>query len=294
MFLLKGPAMAKRPATVKKDDAMQGLCRYIAARCDETLLLRDLAARAGLSPFHLQRRFKAEIGVSPREYQESCRLKTLKSGLQNKSSVTEAIYDAGFSSSSRVYSRSDTRLGMTPRQYRLGGKTLQISYADATTPLGRLMIGATDRGICFIQFGADADSLYKFLQEEFPAAILTPMDGRAKGQFSLWIENLSDYLNGQSTLINLPLDIRGTAFQMKVWKYLQKIPAGSTRSYAEVAKGIGHPSAARAVACACATNRIAIAVPCHRVIRGDGAMSGYRWNPERKRRLLDIEKGKRP
>ena len=286
--------MAKRSAILKKDDAMQDLCRYIAAHCDEALLLRDLAARAGLSPFHLQRKFKAMIGVTPREYQESCRLKTLKSGLQSKCSVTEAIYDAGFNSSSRVYSRSDTRLGMTPRQYRLGGKTLQISYADAMTPLGCLMIGATDRGICFIQFGASASDLYESLQGEFPAALLTPMAGDAQQQFSLWRKNLSDYLKGQAALMNLPLDIRGTSFQIKVWKYLQKIPAGSTRSYAEVAKGIGRPAAARAVARACASNRIAIAVPCHRVIRGDGKMSGYRWNPERKRRLLDIEKGKTP
>lgn len=284
--------MAKSSAILNKDDAMQDLCRFIAAHCDEALPLRDLAARAGLSPFHLQRKFKAEIGVSPREYQESCRLKTLKSGLQKKSSVTEAIYDAGFNSSSRVYSRSDIRLGMTPRQYRLGGKALQISYADAMTPLGRLMIGATDRGICFIQFGATADVLYESLQGEFPAAALAPMAGDAQQQFSLWMKNLSDYLKGQSALMNLPLDIRGTAFQMKVWKYLQKIPAGSTRSYAEVAKGIGQPAAARAVARACASNRIAIAVPCHRVIRGDGKMSGYRWNPERKRKLLEIEKWK--
>jgi AraC family transcriptional regulator, regulatory protein of adaptative response / methylated-DNA-[protein]-cysteine methyltransferase len=286
--------MARRPAMLKKDDTMQQLCRYIAAHCEETLPLRDLAARASLSPFHLQRKFKATIGVTPREYQESCRLKALKSGLQEKSSVTRAIYDAGFNSSSRVYSRSDTRLGMTPRQYRLGGKALQISYADAMTPLGRLMIGATDRGICFIQFGMDADNLYGSLQEEFPAATLTPMDDSAKHQFSLWMENLSEYLKGEAALMNLPLDIRGTAFQMKVWKYLQKIPAGATRSYAEVARGIGHPAAARAVARACASNRIAIAVPCHRVIRGDGKMSGYRWSPERKRKLLDIEKGKKP
>ena len=286
--------MAKRPAILKNDDAMQDLCRYIAAHCDEALPLSTLAARAGLSPFHLQRKFKATIGVTPREYQESCRLKTLKSGLQKKSSVTEAIYDAGFNSSSRVYSRSDTRLGMTPRQYRLGGKALQISYADAMTPLGRVMIGATDRGICFIQFGTAPGDLYKSLAQEFPAACLTPMDAASKAQFDTWMKNLSDYLQGQSDLMDLPLDIRGTAFQMKVWKYLQKIPAGSTRSYMEVAKAIGKPAAARAVARACAANKIAVAIPCHRVIRGDGKMSGYRWNPERKRRLLEIEKGKEP
>ena len=282
--------MAKSRPTAGQDDAMQDICRYIAAHCDETMSLGDLAARAGLSPFHFQRKFKSLIGVSPREYQESCRLKALKSGLQNKSSVTEAIYDAGFNSSSRVYARTDTRLGMTPRQYRLGGSALSISYADGMTPLGRLMIGATDRGICFIQFGDDADKLYADLQKEFPAAALAPMEKNARGQFDAWMESLSDFLKGDAALAKLPLDIRGTAFQMKVWKYLQKIPAGATQSYTEVAKAIGQPKAARAVARACASNRIAIAIPCHRVIRNDGTVSGYRWNPERKKKILALEK----
>ena len=281
--------MTKSRASAPEKDAMQDICRYIAAHGDERLSLNDLAARAGLSPFHFQRRFKAVIGVTPKEYQESCRLKALKSSLQNKTSVTEAIYDAGFNSSSRVYARTDTRLGMTPRQYRLGGQALRISYADAETPMGRLMIGATDRGICFIQFGAGAKELYTELEKEFPAASLTPMDKAAKEQFSAWMKSLCAYLGGQAELMKLPLDIRGTAFQMKVWKYLQRIPGGVTKSYAEVAKSIGQPTAARAVARACAANRIAIAIPCHRVIRNDGTVSGYRWNPERKKKLLALE-----
>jgi AraC family transcriptional regulator of adaptative response/methylated-DNA-[protein]-cysteine methyltransferase len=279
--------MAKR--ATKPDLIMQDLCRYIAAHCDEALSLDMLAARVQLSPFHLQRRFKAAIGVSPKQYQDSCRVKALKQGLKNDESVTRAIYDAGFNSSSRVYGGVD--LGMTPRQYQKGGNALSISYAEAMTPLGRLMIGATDRGICFIQFGEDEGKLLAGLQQEFPAAQLRPMEKAAKATFDAWMKNLCAFLKGDGALQNLPLDIRGTAFQMKVWKYLQKIPAGTTRSYTDVAKAIGQPKAARAVASACAANRIAIVIPCHRVIRGDGSMSGYRWNPERKRRLLAIEKG---
>jgi AraC family transcriptional regulator of adaptative response/methylated-DNA-[protein]-cysteine methyltransferase len=270
---------------------MEALCRHIAAHADEALPLRALAALAGLSSFHLQRRFKADIGVSPREYQEACRLKTFKSRLQKQCAVTEAIYDSGFSSSSRVYAKADARLGMTPRQYRTGGKALKISHADAMTPLGRLMIGATDRGICFIEFGDAAENLAR-LAKEFPAAELSPMTADRRKEFDGWMKRLSDYLKGGKVRLDLPLDIRGTAFQMKVWKYLQKIPKGTAQSYREVAEGIGLPKAARAVARACATNRIAVAIPCHRVIRGDGGISGYRWGPERKRKLLDIEAGK--
>ncbi len=276
---------------IKDSDAMQDICRYIAAHADETLRLNDLAGRAGLSPFHFQRRFKSAIGVTPKEYQESCRMKALKTRLHEKTSVTEAIYDAGFNSSSRVYSRNDTRLGMTPRQYREGGKAQEISYAAAATPLGLLMIGATDRGICFIHWGRNEDELRTALQKEFPAAKLIPMGGPGQEQFSAWMKSLSAYLQGSRDLLDLPLDIRGTAFQIKVWKYLQKIPAGKTCTYTDVAKGIGRPEAARAVARAIATNRIAVAIPCHRVIRSDGSLSGYRWSPERKRRLLDLEQG---
>lgn len=268
---------------------MQDLCHHIAAGGDAPLRLRDLAQKSGLSPFHLQRRFKAVIGVSPREYQEACRLQALKAELKKNGSVTAAIYGAGFNSASDVYSRAGTRLGMTPRQYGRAGEGMAISYAAAQTPLGRLMIGATDRGICFIQFAAAEAELLDMLRAEFPAAALAPMDARAQPLFDGWIARLCEYLKGGAELPDLPLDIRGTAFQMKVWKFLQRIPRGKTQTYAEVAKGIGSPRAARAVASACAANRIAIAIPCHRVIRGDGGPGGYKWGLARKRELLDIE-----
>ncbi len=268
---------------------MQELCRHIAAHGDKTLTLEALAVKSDLSPFHLQRRFKAVIGVTPREYQEACRLQSLKSGLKGSSSVTEAIYDAGFNSSSRVYARADSRLGMTPRQYSRAGAALEISYADAKTPLGRLMIGATDRGICCIQFGESSGALLALLEKEFPGANLAPMDKKYKKQFDAWIAQLNKYLHGDTARLQLPLDIRGTVFQMKVWKYLQQMPPGTTQSYAAVAKGIGRPAAARAVAKACASNRIAILIPCHRVIRGDGSISGYKWGVARKEKLLAME-----
>jgi len=267
---------------------MQELCRHIEAESGETLTLQSLAAKSGLSPFHLQRRFKAVIGISPKEYLEACRLRTLKTGLK-KGSVTSAIYDAGFNSSSRVYERAGTRLGMTPRQYSRAGNALEISYATAKTPLGRLMIAATDRGICFIQFAETDGEMLEQLQKEFPRATLSLMNNEYKKEFDGWIAQLNDYLRGDAARLDLPLDIRGTAFQIKVWKYLQRIPRGKTESYAEVAAGIKQPSAARAVARACATNRIAIAIPCHRVIRGDGGLSGYRWGVDKKRGLLEME-----
>lgn len=280
--------MAQTAISRKERELMQDLCRRIEANGGEKLTLQDLAGACGLSPFHLQRRFKAVIGVTPKEYQESCRMRELKSSLK-KTSVTTAIYDAGFNSPSRVYERAGSRLGMTPRQYGRAGEALAISYAEAKTPLGRLLIAATDRGICFIQFAETGGELLAALEKEFPRARLSAMDGKYKTQFAGWVVQLNDYLSGDAKRLDLPLDIRGTAFQIKVWKYLQRIPKGKTQSYAEVAEGIRQPSAARAVARACATNRIAIAIPCHRVIRGDGGLSGYRWGVDKKQKLLEME-----
>ncbi|MEZ0260041.1 MAG: methylated-DNA--[protein]-cysteine S-methyltransferase [Alphaproteobacteria bacterium] len=281
--------MAK--ARVKQDEIqlMQQLCRFIDAGSEDALTLDALAAQAGMSPFHLQRRFRAVIGVSPKEYHQSCRLKKLKAGLKTKSSVTEAIFDAGYNSSSRVYGKIDESLGMTPRQYRQRGEQAGISYASGKTPLGRVMIAATDRGICFIQFADSDAALLKLLKAEFPAANLSPMDAAGEKEFAKWMKALNAYLSQDTAALDLPLDIRGTAFQTKVWKYLQKIPGGKPQSYAQVAKGIGQDGSARAVARACATNRIAIVIPCHRVIRGDGGISGYKWGVERKRKLLELE-----
>lgn len=269
---------------------MQDLCRYIEAHSDEVLTLEQLAKQAHLSPAHLQRRFKAAIGVSPKEYADSCRLKKLKTGLRKNSSVTDAIYDAGFTSSSRVYERVDTRLGMTPKQYRAQGKGIVISYATSKTPLGYVLMGATDRGLCFIQFGDGKKELVAQLATEYSQASIQPMGKAHKEQFNAWMKALSNYLHGHATTLDPPLDIRGTAFQLKVWKYLQTIPAGSVASYTEVARAIGSSKAVRAVASACAGNRIAIIIPCHRVIRGNGELAGYRWGLERKRALLDLER----
>jgi AraC family transcriptional regulator, regulatory protein of adaptative response / methylated-DNA-[protein]-cysteine methyltransferase len=269
---------------------MEELARFIETHHDEALTLESLAQEAGLSPHHLQRRFKAEIGVSPKEYQEACRLQKLKSGLREQQPVGYAAYDAGFGSLSRVYERLDSRMGMTPVQYRSQGKGLEISYAIAPTSLGEVLMAATDRGICSIQFGVDREQLEDQLRREFPRALIQEMSSRHREQFSLWMEQLRQYLDGQSPALDLPLDIQGTAFQIKVWKYLQTIPRGTVASYAEVAKSVGSPGAVRAVAGSCARNGVAIAIPCHRVIRGNGDLAGYRWGTERKRALLEMER----
>lgn len=272
---------------------MQALCRYIEAHAQQPLTLEALGAQAHLSPFHLQRQFKAVVGVSPRQYVEACRLRTLRQGLRDGESVTRAIVDAGFGSTSRVYEKVATRLGMTPRQYRAGGAGIAISYATAPTPLGLLMMGATDRGLCFVQFGDSEAALLARLAAEYPGAQRAPMAGAMQADFAAWMQALGEHLDGARRSLALPLDLRGTAFQMKVWAYLQQIPFGEVRSYTEVAEAIGSPRAVRAVASACAANRVALLVPCHRVIRGDGSLGGYKWGLERKRTLIEQERAVR-
>lgn len=272
---------------------MRALCRYIETHAQATLTLDALGERAHMSPFHLQRQFKAVIGVSPRQYIEACRLRALKRGLREGETVTRAIHDAGFGSTSRVYERVATRLGMTPKQYRAGGAGIAIAYAMAQTPLGLLMIGASDRGLCFVQFGESEQELLGMLHSEYPHGQIAPMREDMKPAFDAWMQALGEHLGGTRPRLDLPLDLRGTAFQMKVWNYLQKIPYGELRSYAAVAAAIGQPHAARAVARACAANRIALLIPCHRVIRGDGGLGGYKWGPARKRTLIDRERAVR-
>jgi AraC family transcriptional regulator of adaptative response/methylated-DNA-[protein]-cysteine methyltransferase len=272
---------------------IQDICRYIEAHADETLPLNDLARRAGLSAFHFQRSFKAAVGVTPRQYAEASRLKKLKTSLRNSGDVTEAVYDAGYGSASRVYERADTRLGMTPKQYREGGRTVPITYVSVESPVGPMMIGATDRGLCFLQFGDDSEELVKALKREYPSASIEEMRKPYSQEFQTWMDALNAHLAGKQPRLELPLDIQATAFQMRVWNYLQSIPYGEVQSYREVAEGIGQPSAARAVARACATNRVAIVIPCHRVIRGTGELGGYRWGLPRKRALIDRERSAR-
>jgi AraC family transcriptional regulator, regulatory protein of adaptative response / methylated-DNA-[protein]-cysteine methyltransferase len=287
------PCLRCRPLAAAGADPytqrIRDLCRYIDAHSDERLQLHDLAERVDLSPFHLQRSFKAITGLTPREYLEAARLRLLKSGLRRSGGVTKAVYDAGYNSSSCVYERADTRLGMTPNQYRRGGDGIVITYALADTRIGMMMIGATDRGICSIQFGDSRAELLAELEREYPQATIELM--RRTGDhptFQRWISALNDHLAGRQPRIDLPLDIRATAFQMLVWNYLQSIPYGNVKSYGEVAKAIGRPKAVRAVARACASNRVAIVIPCHRVICGTGELGGYRWGLARKRMLLAI------
>lgn len=273
--------------------AIHDLCRYIGQHCEEPLDLAALSARAGLSRFHLQRTFKAAVGVTPRQYLEARRLEKLKRGLRQAKDVTEAVYEAGFGSASRVYERADTRLGMTPKEYRRGGEGVSVTYATAESPAGLLMIGATDRGLCFVQFGETAEELLGALRSEYPAAQVAPMGRPNPPAFRQWMQALTDYLAGAQPLPELPLDIRATAFQMRVWNYLRAIPYGQVQSYGEVAAGIGQPTATRAVARACARNTVALAIPCHRVIRGTGELGGYRWGLARKRALIDMERAGR-
>lgn len=290
------PCRRCRPAETTASNTTPGwiaeLCDYIKRECDSgaPLTLVELGRRVGLSPTYLQRTFLAAVGVTPRQYAELCRLERLKGELRGGDSVTGAIYAAGFGSSSRVYERADSRLGMTPGEYRAGGKGVAITYAAVETTLGPLVLAATDRGLCFVQLGGTVAELVARLKREYPAAELQPVGDTPSPALAAWIEALRRHLAGEQPRLDLPFDVRASAFQLRVWTFLQSIPWGETRSYAEVASAIGVPAATRAVARACASNPVALAVPCHRVIRADGALGGYRWGAERKQRLLELER----
>ncbi len=268
-----------------QSDSAKEICRYIEQHLDEPITLERLGKAFRQSPFHLQRRFKAALGITPREYADSCRMRLLKRNLQAGDNVTRAMYDAGYGSSSRLYEKTSSQLGMTPDKYRRGAIAACISYACADSPLGRMLIAATDKGVCSIQFARSDGELIEGLKREFPFAVRKADEGALQA----WIEVLLARMTGRELNAALPLDIRATAFQRRVWTYLQSIPFGATRSYGEVAKAIGQPSASRAVARACATNPVAVAIPCHRVVREDGNISGYRWGVARKKTLLDME-----
>ncbi|MCU1337972.1 MAG: bifunctional DNA-binding transcriptional regulator/O6-methylguanine-DNA methyltransferase Ada [Bryobacterales bacterium] len=280
--------MSSTPPTQRIRQAAE----YIQANWQQELPLRTLSREAGLSPFYFQRSFKSLVGVTPKQYQEACRLRALKQELRAGDDVLQAIFAAGFGSTSRVYERVDTRLGMTPTEYRAGGADVGITHATIRTRLGLLTIGATDRGLCFVQFGASEAELIEALRREYPSAPLATVPKPWPEPFWDWVRALQQHLEGAQPRLDLPLDIRATAFQMRVWRYLQSIPYGETRSYRRVAEGIGQPTAARAVASACARNRMALVIPCHRVIRGTGELGGYRWGLKRKRALLEGEQTK--
>jgi AraC family transcriptional regulator, regulatory protein of adaptative response / methylated-DNA-[protein]-cysteine methyltransferase len=245
-----------------------------------------LARRVGVGPFQLHRLFRSALGISPREYAEAKRAGRLKTLLRNNETVTSALYEAGYGSSSRLYERADAELGMTPAAYRRGGLGMDIHYTIVRSTLGHLLVGATERGVCSVKLGSAANPLADDLRREYPNATIED----DLGKLSPAVTALVDYLAGQAPAPDLPLDVQGTAFQRRVWVLLQRIPAGTTMSYGEVARALGRPRAARAVARACATNHAALVIPCHRVVQTGGGLGGYRWGAARKRRLLEVER----
>jgi AraC family transcriptional regulator of adaptative response/methylated-DNA-[protein]-cysteine methyltransferase len=288
------PCRRCRPHEAAASDAhieiIRGTCRYIETNLEIPLTLDVLGKQAGLSSFHLQRLFKRIVGITPRQYADACRLGVLKARLKERRTVTMAMLEAGYGSSSRLYERASSQLGMTPGTYQRGGAAVQICYTVADCPLGRLLLAGTERGICALYLGDDDGKLTAELAREFPAAEVRRDDEHLDG----WVNELVEHLRGQQPHLDLPLDVRATAFQWRVWQELQAIPYGSTRSYSEIARALGQPTAARAVARACATNPVSIVVPCHRVVREDGGLGGYRWGLERKQALLDHEKETKP
>ena len=266
---------------------------YIRNHAHEKLNLARLSEQAGMSPSYFQRIFKTVIGVSPKEFHADCKEKLFREKLKNGEDVLSATLDSGYGSTSRIYEHVDGSLGMTPATYRAGGKGEAISYAVRQTGFGLLMMAATERGVCFVQFDDTEEALLSNLQAEFPNADLNPSPEVSENALNDWMRALADYLDKSAPLPELPLDLRGTAFQIKVWKFLLSVKSGDAVSYAEVAKGIGSPKAVRAAANACGSNRIAVLIPCHRVLRADGRLGGYRWGPERKRILLDKERSEK-
>jgi AraC family transcriptional regulator of adaptative response/methylated-DNA-[protein]-cysteine methyltransferase len=267
--------------------AIERAIQYLDAHDDHAVSLVELAAHAGLSASHLQRSFKRFVGMSPKEYQDARRVSRFKSRLRSGDTVSRATYEAGFGSSSRVYERSDDLLGMTPAAYRRGGAGVEIRYSIAETSVGRVLVATTDRGVCAVELGATDGDVERALHADFPNAHIERNDG-AHGS---WVRGVLDRIREphRTSVADIPLDVSGTVFQRRVWKALREIPVGERRSYREVAKAIGRPRAVRAVARACATNRLAVIVPCHRVVREDGSLAGYKWGVTRKRRLLEDE-----
>lgn len=272
------------PLALRHADKIKEACRLIET-ADAEPKLGDLAAAAGLSRYHFHRLFKTVLGVTPKAYAAACRAKRMREKLGRGASVTQAIYEAGFNSNGRFYATSSRMLGMTPTQFRAGGVDVEIVYAISQSSLGPLIVAASEKGICAILFGDDSDQLRRDLERQFPRARLA----KADGDFERLVAKVVKLVENPRGQLELPLDLRGTAFQHRVWEALRRIPVGSTASYADVAKAIGAPKSVRAVARACASNRIAVAIPCHRVVGSDGSLTGYRGGLERKRALLARE-----
>ena len=272
-------------ADADTDSLVADLCDYIRANLDARLTLAALGRQAGMSPAHLQRVFTRVVGVSPRRFADACRLDRLKSELKKGDTVTTAMTAAGYGSSSRLYERATGQLGMTPGQYQKGGP-MAIRFTTAKCPLGRVILAATGKGVCWLSFGDTDTQMEAALRAEFPKAEVNRGDAELKP----WMTELQRHFAGAQPHLDLPLDVRATAFQRRVWDALLAIPYGETRSYKQVAEAIGEPNAFRAVARACATNPVAVVVPCHRVIGTDGKLHGYAGGLHRKKKLLEAEK----
>ncbi len=292
-----GPASARgagfracrrcRPETAPAGaQAIERVRAHIDAHLDERLTLAELSSVAGLSPSHLQKAFKAALGLSPRDYLRLRRAERFKTEVRAGRSVTDALYEAGYGSGSRLYSDADARLGMTPGAYKRGGAGETVRFSTAACKLGRLLVASTERGLCAVQLGESDAALEGALRKDYPRAAVVRDDRVLKPTLAAILA----HLDGDIPRLDLPVHVAATSFQWRVWRTLQQIPYGETRSYAQVAAALGQPKAVRAVARACASNRVALVVPCHRVVRADGSSGGYRWGVSRKRRLLESEK----
>lgn len=273
------PPLAQQHAAL-----VAGLCRFIES-ADTPPSLADLAHQAGLSRYHLHRVFKAVTGLTPHAYAAAHRARRLRAGLARGEGVTEAILEAGYNSSGRFYAQADQLLGMTPTHYRAGGTATEIRFAVGQCSLGAILVAASPRGICAISLGDDPQALVREVQDRFPQATLIGADPA----FESWVARVVGFVEAPQLGLDLPLDLRGTAFQQRVWQALQQIRPGETVSYTELARRIGAPTAFRAVASACAANVLAVAIPCHRVVKRDGGLSGYRWGVARKQALIERE-----
>jgi AraC family transcriptional regulator of adaptative response/methylated-DNA-[protein]-cysteine methyltransferase len=260
-------------------------CDYIEQHLDNTVKLDRLGKLVGLSAFHTQRLFRRFLGISPRQYQQARRMEHFRRNLITNDSVTAAMYDAGFASSSRLYESTNEHLGMTPTEYRRGGKDVEIRYAIADSPLGKMLVAATKSGLCAVAFGSLESELEDDLSSRFPESARV----RDESGLGTMVKQVLEQMTEHPVALELPLDVRATAFQRRVWEALRRIPRGETRTYSQIAQAIGQPAAVRAVARACATNPVAVVVPCHRVIGSDGTLTGYRWGVERKKKLLELE-----
>ncbi len=260
-------------------------CQYIDSCTDYLPSLGEIAERVAASPTHLQKTFKQTLGISPREYADSLRRKRLKNALANGDDILDALYNAGYGSTSRLYEKTNQHMGMTPKEYQRKGEGKSIYYAIVKCPLGYLLLAATDKGLCSIRISDKKAPLKSLLAQEFAKATLV----QGEDHLQEWIQLLVNYLSGHIPWPKLPFDVKATAFQHKVWSYLQTIPSGKTQYYSDVAEAIGMPKAARAVARACASNPLALIVPCHRVLPKSGGIGGYRWGVKRKEQLLALE-----